>query len=52
MIDGNILITIIPPLFAALIAYAIARIKSNASERIQRAKIEAEVDGNGSWDRR
>ena len=45
MIDGNILITIVPPLFAALIAYAIARIKSNASERIQRAKIEAEVDG-------
>jgi predicted RNase H-like nuclease (RuvC/YqgF family) len=45
MIDGNILITIVPPIFAALIAYAIARIKSNANERIQRAKIEAEVDG-------
>lgn len=45
MIDGNILITIIPPIFAALIAYAIARIKSSANERIQRAKIEAEVDG-------
>lgn len=44
MIDGNILITIVPPIFAALIAYAIARIKSNANERIQRAKIEAEVD--------
>lgn len=44
MIDGNILITIIPPIFAALIAYAIARIKSNANERIQKAKIEAEVD--------
>lgn len=44
MIDGNILITIIPPIFAALIAYAIARIKSSANERIQKAKIEAEVD--------
>lgn len=44
MIDGNILITIVPPIFAALITYAIARIKSGASERIQRAKIEAEVD--------
>lgn len=44
MIDGNILITIVPPIFAALIAYAIARIKSNANERIQQAKIEAEVD--------
>jgi len=45
MIDGNIFITIAPPIFADLIAYAIARIKSNANERIQRAKIEAEVDG-------
>lgn len=44
MIDGNILITIVPPVFAALIAYAIAHIKSGANERIQRAKIEAEVD--------
>lgn len=44
MIDGNILITIIPPIFAAIIAYAIARIKSNANERIQKAKIDAEVD--------
>jgi chromosome segregation ATPase len=44
MIDGNILITIVPPIFAAVIAYAIARIKSGANERIQRAKIEAEVD--------
>jgi hypothetical protein len=44
MIDGNILITIVPPIFAALIAYAIARIKSNSHERIQRAKISAEVD--------
>lgn len=44
MIDGNILITIIPPIFAAVIAYAIARIKSNANERIQTARIEAEVD--------
>lgn len=44
MIDGNILITIIPPTFAAIIAYAIAKIKSNANERIQRARIEAEVD--------
>lgn len=44
MIDGNLLITIVPPIFAAIIAYAIARIKSNANERIQRAKIEAEVD--------
>jgi len=44
MIDGNILITIAPPIFAALIAYAIARIKSNANERIQKAKIDAEVD--------
>ncbi len=44
MIDGNLLITIAPPIFAAIIAYAIARIKSNANERIQRAKIEAEVD--------
>jgi transposase-like protein len=45
MIDGNVFITIVPPVFAALIAYGIARIKSNANERIQRAKIEAEVDG-------
>ena len=45
MIDGNIFITILPPIFAAIIAYAIARIKSNANERIQRAKIEADVDG-------
>lgn len=44
MIDGNILITIVPPIFAAIIAYAIARIKSNANERIQKAKIDAEVD--------
>ena len=44
MIDGNILITIVPPIFAALIAYAIARIKSATNERIQKAKIEAEVD--------
>lgn len=44
MIDGNILITIVPPIFAAVIAYGIARIKSGANERIQRAKIEAEVD--------
>lgn len=44
MIDGNILITIVPPIFAAIIAYAIARIKSGAGERIQRAKIDAEVD--------
>lgn len=43
--DGNFLITIVPPIFAAIIAYAIARIKSNANERIQRAKIEAELDG-------
>ena len=45
MIDGNLLITIVPPIFAAIIAYAIARIRSNANERIQKAKIEAEVDG-------
>ena len=45
MIDGNILITIVPPLFAALIAYAIARYKSGTNERIQKAKIDAEVDG-------
>jgi hypothetical protein len=45
MIDGNILITIVPPIFAALIAYGIARIKSNASVRIQKAKLESEVDG-------
>lgn len=44
MIDSNIIITIVPPIFAALIAYAIARIKSNANERIQRAKIDAEID--------
>ena len=45
MFDGNIFITIIPPIFAALIAYAIARIKHGSDERIQRAKIDAEVDG-------
>jgi predicted RNase H-like nuclease (RuvC/YqgF family) len=45
MIDGNIFITVIPPVFAAIIAYAIARIKSNAAERIQRAKIESDADG-------
>jgi len=44
MFDGNILITIIPPIFAALIAYAIAKINTGAKERIQRAKIEAEAD--------
>ena len=44
MFDGNILITIVPPIFAAIIAYAIARINSGAKERIQRAKIEAEAD--------
>jgi chromosome segregation ATPase len=44
MIDGPLFITIVPPVFAALIAYAIARIKSNANERIQKAKLEAEID--------
>jgi predicted RNase H-like nuclease (RuvC/YqgF family) len=44
MIDSSILITIIPPVFAAIIAYAIAKIKTTAHERIQRAKIEAEVN--------
>lgn len=43
--DGNVLITIGPPIFAAFITYQIARIKNNTSERIQKAKIEAEVDG-------
>jgi len=45
MTDTSIFITLIPPIFAALIAYAIAHIKSNANERIQHSKIEAEVDG-------
>lgn len=44
MIDGNILITIVPPIFTAIIAYGIAFVKSRSNERIQRAKIEAEVD--------
>jgi chromosome segregation ATPase len=44
MIDTSIFITVVPPIFAAVIAYAIARIKSNANERIQRAKIEAEMN--------
>lgn len=44
MIDSSILITIIPPVFAAIIAYAIAKVKTTANERIQRAKIEAEVN--------
>jgi sensor domain CHASE-containing protein len=44
MIDGNILITIVPPIVTALIAYGMALVKSRSHERIQRAKIEAEVD--------
>lgn len=44
MIDGNLLTIILPPLFAAVVAYAIAKVKSNAHVRIQQAKLEAEID--------
>jgi predicted RNase H-like nuclease (RuvC/YqgF family) len=44
MFDNGFLITIIPPIFAAIITYAIAKVKSGASERVQKAKIEAEIN--------
>ena len=44
VVDTSVLITIVPPIFAAVIAYAIAKVKTEASIRIQKAKIEAEIN--------
>lgn len=43
MLDVNVLITILPPILAAVFAYLIARKRNAASERVNRAKIEADV---------
>lgn len=43
MLDVNVLITILPPIFAAIFAYLIARKRNATSERVNRAKIDADV---------
>jgi len=43
MLDVNILITIIPPVLTAVFAYLIARKKNVITERMNRAKVDADV---------
>ncbi len=43
MLDANILITILPPMLTAVFAYLIARKRNTVTERISRAKIDADV---------
>lgn len=43
MLDVNILITVLPPVLSAVFAYLIARKKNVISERISRAKVDADV---------
>lgn len=43
MLDVNVLITILPPILTAVFAYLIARKRNTVSERINRAKIDADV---------
>src|ERR1041385_5444214 len=43
MIEGSVLITIIPPMFAALLAYFLARKRNLTQEKVQKARIDAEI---------
>jgi chromosome segregation ATPase len=43
MLDVNVLITILPPILTAVFAYLIARKRNVVSERVNRAKIDADV---------
>jgi chromosome segregation ATPase len=43
MLDVNVLITILPPILTAVFAYLIARKRNIVSERVNRAKIDADV---------
>lgn len=42
-LNGSVLITIIPPMFAALLAYFLARKRNLTQEKVQKAKIDAEI---------
>lgn len=43
MLDANVLLTILPPVLTAVFAYLIARKRNIISEKINRAKVEADV---------
>lgn len=43
MIDASIIITIVPPIVTGVFAYMIARKKNTISERINKAKVDAEI---------
>ena len=43
MLDVNVLITVLPPILAAVFTYLLARKKNTISERVGRAKIDADV---------
>ena len=43
MIDASIIITIVPPIVTGVFAYLIARKKNTLSEKIGKAKIDAEI---------
>lgn len=43
MIDSNIIVTIVPPVITAIFAYLIARKKNIISEKMNKAKVDAEI---------
>lgn len=43
MIDSSIIITIIPPIVTGVFAYLIAKKKSTLAERINKAKVDADI---------
>ena len=43
MIESSIIITIVPPIVTGIFAYLIARKKNSLSEKINKAKIDAEI---------
>jgi peptidoglycan hydrolase CwlO-like protein len=43
MLDGSALITILPPLVSAFFAYLVARKRNTISERVNKAKINADI---------
>lgn len=43
MLDTSVIITVIPPIISAIFAYLLARKRNDISERINKAKIDAEI---------
>jgi len=43
MLDVNVILTILPPVLSAVFAYLIARKRNTISERVNRAKVDADV---------